>query len=136
MKEFEDNEKQDQIKQPDISKSNILTDVYSLFNKSKDTSKQTVDEEEQFNKFYDKAFKALGGEKADRQAIFDAMLAASPGFFKGRTLREAAPNVLEGIIKSGAFDKPQKIRQAAAELALTRQITLEKIQEQEKARAA
>jgi len=99
--------------------------------------KSTINEDQEFDKFYDKALEKLGGgDKANRQAIFDAMLAASPGFFKGRTLKEAAPNVLEGIIKSGALDRPQKLRQAAAEVALNRQIGIEKIREQEKAREA
>ena len=117
------------------SKSDVLTDVNSLFYKQ-NAAKEGIDEDAQFDKFYNRAYKALGGEKAGTQAIYDAMLAASPGFFRGRTLTEAAPNILEGINKSGAFDRPQKLRQAAAELALTRQIGLEKIQEQEKARAA
>jgi hypothetical protein len=121
--------------QPVSSKSDVLTDVNSLFYKQ-NAAKEGIDEDAQFDKFYNRAYKALGGEKAGTQAIFDAMLAASPGFFKGRTLTEAAPNVLEGILKSGAFDRPQKIKQAAAEIALTRQIGLEKIQEQEKARLA
>lgn len=114
--------------------SKVLADTYSLFNKPAAT-KEVVNEDEQFDKFYNRALKSLGGEKADRQAIFDAMLAASPAFFKGKNLREAAPNIFESIAKSGAFDKPQKIKQAVAELALTRQITLEKIKEQERARA-
>ena len=134
-KAFEEKLKTDKTKTPDYSKSNVLTDVYDLYNKPVAT-KQGVDEDSQFDKFYNRAYKALGGEKAGTQAIYDAMLAASPGFFRGRTLTEAAPNILEGINKSGAFDRPQKLRQAAAELALTRQIGLEKIQEQEKARAA
>jgi hypothetical protein len=127
--------KTDKTKTPDYSKSNVLSDVYDLYNKPVAT-KQGVDEDAQFDKFYNRAYKALGGEKAGTQAIYDAMLAASPGFFRGRTLTEAAPNILESINKSGALDKPQKIKQAAAELALTRQIGLEKIQEQEKARSA
>jgi len=99
--------------------------------------KSAVNEDDEFDKFYDKALEKLGGgDKANKQAIFDTMLAASPGFFKGRTLKEAAPNVLEGIIKSGALDRPQKLRQAAAEVALNRQIGIEKIREQEKAREA
>jgi hypothetical protein len=134
-KAFEEKLKTDKTKTPDYSKSNVLSDVYDLYNKPVAT-KQGVDEDAQFDKFYNRAYKALGGEKAGTQAIYDAMLAASPGFFRGRTLTEAAPNVLEGINKSGAFDRPQKLRQAAAELALTRQIGLEKIQEQEKARSA
>jgi hypothetical protein len=134
-KEFEEKLKTDKTKTPDYSKSNVLTDVNSLFYKQ-NAAKEGIDEDAQFDKFYNRAYKALGGEKAGTQAIYDAMLAASPGFFRGRTLAEAAPNVLEGINKSGAFDRPQKLRQAAAELALTRQVGLEKIQEQEKARLA
>jgi len=108
-KAFEEKLKTDKTKTPDYSKSNVLTDVYDLYNKPVAT-KQGVDEDAQFDKFYNRAYKALGGEKAGTQAIYDAMLAASPGFFRGRTLTEAAPNILEGINKSGAFDKPQKIK--------------------------
>jgi len=60
--------------------------------------------------------KLLGGDEAKSQAVFDALLAASPAFFKGRNLREAAPEVLTAINKSGAFDKPRDIKQAAAQL--------------------
>jgi hypothetical protein len=59
--------------------------------------------------------KLLGGDDARSQSIYDALLAASPAFFKGRNLREAAPQVLESINKSGAFDKPRDIKQAAAQ---------------------
>jgi hypothetical protein len=69
--------------------------------------------------------KLLGGEEAKSQSIYDALLAAAPGFFKGRNLREAAPQVLESINKSGAFDKPRDIRQAAAQLAIQRRISVE-----------
>jgi hypothetical protein len=69
--------------------------------------------------------KLLGGEEARSQSIYDALLAAAPGFFKGRNLREAAPQVLESINKSGAFDKPRDIRQAAAQLAIQRRISVE-----------
>ena len=69
--------------------------------------------------------KLLGGEEAKSQSIYDALLAAAPGFFKGRNLREAAPQVLESINKSGAFDKPRDIRQAAAQLAIQRRIAVE-----------
>jgi len=133
IKQFEEQLKTNQNEPPNLD-SKVLADTYGLFNKPTAT-KEVVNEDEQFDKFYNRALKSLGGEKADRQAIFDAMLAASPAFFKGKNLREAAPNIFESISKSGAFDRPQKIRQAAAELALTRQITLEKIKEQEKARA-
>jgi len=69
--------------------------------------------------------KLLGGEEARSQSVYDALLAAAPGFFKGRNLREAAPQVLESINKSGAFDKPRDIRQAAAQLAIQRRISVE-----------
>jgi hypothetical protein len=69
--------------------------------------------------------KLLGGEEARSQSVYDALLAAAPGFFKGRNLREAAPQVLESINKSGAFDKPRDIRQAAAQLAIQRRIAVE-----------
>ncbi len=67
----------------------------------------------------------LGGEEAKQQALYDALLAASPAFFKGKNLREAAPEVLTAINKSGAFDKPRDIKQAAAQLAIQRRIAIE-----------
>ena len=70
--------------------------------------------------------KLLGGEEARSQSIYDALLAAAPAFFKGRTLRETAPQVLESINKSGAFDKPRDIKQAAAQLAIQRKILMDK----------
>ena len=69
--------------------------------------------------------KLLGGEEARSQSVYDALLAAAPAFFKGRNLREAAPQVLESINKSGAFDKPRDIKQAAAQLAIQRRISVE-----------
>ena len=78
--------------------------------------------------------KLLGGDEAKSQAIYDALLAASPAFFKGRNLIEAAPQVLESINKSGAFDKPRDIKQAAAQLAIQRNILKEKSIAEEKAR--
>ena len=69
--------------------------------------------------------KLLGGEEARAQAGYDALLAAAPAFFKGKNLREAAPQVLESINKSGAFDKPRDIKQAAAQLAIQRRISVE-----------
>ena len=124
------NKAQKQYEQPETG-DNIIPPIedfiFNQKNKSqKSASDLTSDDVESYAKKY---AQLLGGDKADRQAIFDAMLAASPGFFKGRTLTEAAPHVLEGIIKSGAFDKPQKIKQAAAELAIQRQLMLEKIKE-------
>jgi len=80
--------------------------------------------------------KLLGGEEAKSQSIYDALLAAAPGFFKGRNLREAAPQVLESINKSGAFDKPRDIRQAAAQLAIQRRMLIDKGTAEEKQRLA
>jgi hypothetical protein len=80
--------------------------------------------------------KLLGGEEARSQSIYDALLAASPAFFKGKNLREAAPQVLESINKSGAFDKPRDIRQAAAQLAIQRRMLMDKASAEEKARLA
>ena len=80
--------------------------------------------------------KLLGGEEAKAQAGFDALLAAAPAFFKGRNLREAAPQVLESINKSGAFDKPRDIKQAAAQLAIQRRILMDKAAAEENQRLA
>jgi hypothetical protein len=89
-----------------------------------DLDEEIFDEEKikRESKLYEKL---LGGEEAKSQSIYDALLAAAPGFFKGRNLREAAPQVLESINKSGAFDKPKDIRQAAAQLAIQRRISVE-----------
>ena len=76
----------------------------------------------------------LGYDESKKQSIYDALLAASPGFFKGRTLTEAAPNILESINKSGAFDKPINIKQAAAQLAIQRKMLQEKAIAEEKTR--
>ena len=80
--------------------------------------------------------KLLGGEEARAQAGYDALLAAAPAFFKGKNLREAAPQVLESINKSGAFDKPKDIKQAAAQLAIQRRILMDKASAEEKQRLA
>jgi hypothetical protein len=105
--------------------------VDSIFEPKDDSVKKSASEltKDDVSAYAKKYAELLGGEKADRQAIFDAMLAASPAFFKGKTLKEAAPNIFEAISKSGAFDKPQKIKQAAAELAIQRELMLEKIKE-------
>jgi len=78
--------------------------------------------------------KLLGGDEAKSQAIFDALLAASPAFFKGRNLREAAPEVLTAINKSGAFDKPRDIKQAAAQLSIQRAMLKDKAIAEERTR--
>ena len=81
--------------------------------------------EKKIKKEADLYAKLLGGEEAKSQALYDALLAASPAFFKGKNLREAAPEVLTAINKSGAFDKPRDIKQAAAQLAIQRRIAVE-----------
>lgn len=91
-------------------------------------------EEEQLIKQTQLYQKLLGGDEAKSQAVYDALLAASPAFFKGKNLREAAPEVLTAINKSGAFDKPRDIKQAAAQLAIQRNILKEKSIAEEKAR--
>ena len=80
--------------------------------------------------------KLLGGDEARAQAGYDALLAAAPAFFKGRNLREAAPQVLESINKSGAFDKPRDIKQAAAQLAIQRRILIDKAGAEARAKMA
>ena len=80
--------------------------------------------------------KLLGGEEARAQAGYDALLAAAPAFFKGKNLREAAPQVLESINKSGAFDKPRDIKQAAAQLTIQRRLLMDKAGAEEKQRLA
>jgi hypothetical protein len=101
------------------------------------TRKSDIDlDEEQLIKQTQLYQKLLGGDEARSQAVYDALLAASPAFFKGKNLREAAPEVLTAINKSGAFDKPKDIRQAAAQLAIQRNILKEKATAEEKARLA
>jgi hypothetical protein len=78
--------------------------------------------------------KLLGGDEAKSQAVYDALLAASPAFFKGKNLREAAPEVLTAINKSGAFDKPRDIKQASAQLAIQRAMLKDKAVAEERAR--
>jgi hypothetical protein len=80
--------------------------------------------------------KLLGGDEAKSQAVYDALLAASPAFFKGKNLKEAAPEVLTAINKSGAFDKPRDIKQAAAQLAIQRAMLKDKAVAEEKSRLA
>ena len=100
-----------------------------------DLDEEIFDEEKikRESKLYEKL---LGGEEARSQSIYDALLAAAPGFFKGRNLREAAPQVLESINKSGAFDKPRDIKQAAAQLAIQRRLLMDKAGAEEKQRLA
>jgi hypothetical protein len=86
------------------------------------TGKQKLSEEQQLQKKVDMYSKVYGLDKAQTQSIYNAMLAAAPGFLSGRTLREAAPKVFENIVNSKAFDKPQQIREAAAKTAIDEQI--------------
>jgi hypothetical protein len=99
------------------------TDKINLLPDEEDITRQS--------KLYEKL---LGGEEAKSQALYDALLAASPAFFKGKNLREAAPQVLESINKSGAFDKPRDIKQAAAQLAIQRQMMKDKATAEERSR--
>jgi hypothetical protein len=78
--------------------------------------------------------KLLGGDEAKSQAVYDALLAASPAFFKGKNLKEAAPEVLTAINKSGAFDKPRDIKQAAAQLSIQRAMLRDKAIAEERTR--
>jgi hypothetical protein len=100
-----------------------------------DLDEEIFDEEKikRESKLYEKL---LGGEEARAQAGYDALLAAAPAFFKGKNLREAAPQVLESINKSGAFDKPRDIKQAAAQLAIQRRLLMDKAGAEEKQRLA
>jgi hypothetical protein len=95
-----------------------------------------LNEEEQLIKQTQLYQKLLGGDEAKSQAIYDALLAASPAFFKGKNLKEAAPEVLTAINKSGAFDKPRDIKQAAAQLAIQRNMLRDKSIAEEKTRLA
>jgi hypothetical protein len=93
-------------------------------------------EEEQLIKQTQLYQKLLGGDEAKSQAVYDALLAASPAFFKGKNLKEAAPEVLTAINKSGAFDKPKDIRQAAAQLSIQRAMLRDKAVAEERSRLA
>jgi hypothetical protein len=84
----------------------------------------------------EKYAKLLGYDKAKTQSIYDAMLAASPAFFKGRSFGETASGVLEAVNKSGAFDKPTNIKQAAAQLSIQREILMDKAKAEAAAKMA
>ena len=93
-------------------------------------------EEEEITKQAKLYQKLLGGDEAKSQSVYDALLAASPAFFKGKNLREAAPEVLTAINKSGAFDKPRDIKQAASQLAIQRAMLKDKAVAEERSRLA
>jgi hypothetical protein len=95
-----------------------------------------LDDEEDIKKQTELYQKLLGGDEARAQAGYDALLAAAPAFFKGKNLREAVPQVLESINKSGAFDKPRDIKQAAAQLAIQRRILMDKAGAEARAKMA
>jgi len=107
-------------------------DRLTKIKKIKDISEINIEDIEKESKLYQKL---LGGEEAKQQALYDALLAASPAFFKGRNLREAAPEVLTAINKSGAFDKPKDIKQAAAQLAIQRRMLVDKAAAEGRAKA-
>jgi len=109
--------------------------IVENINNNNNIPTEITDEEELIKqtKLYQKL---LGGDEAKSQAVFDALLAASPAFFKGKNLREAAPEVLTAINKSGAFDKPRDIKQAAAQLAIQRNMLRDKAVAEEKSRLA
>lgn len=77
-----------------------------------------------------KEYEAILGQDARKEAIFDALLAASPQFFRGKNLREAAPGVLEAIREP--LSKPSDIKMAAKKLALEEDIAMRKAQAQYK----
>jgi len=141
------NESQQKIEDQKL-KDTALKDDYELrMQKLKDDYEKRIEglkgaaspdltEEQQLIKQTELYQKLLGGDEAKSQSIYDALLAASPAFFKGKNLREAAPEVLTAINKSGAFDKPRDIRQAAAQLAIQRRMLIDKGTAEEKQRLA
>jgi len=121
------------------AKKPVKTETGTETGTGKGTGKGNIDllsDEEDITRQSKLYEKLLGGEEAKAQAGFDALLAAAPAFFKGRNLREAAPQVLESINKSGAFDKPRDIKQAAAQLAIQRRILMDKAAAEENQRLA
>ena len=123
-----------------------IKDFENLYKKRKevaDADKKDIEkvpdllsDEDEMKKQTELYQKLLGGDEARAQAGYDALLAAAPAFFKGRNLREAAPQVLESINKSGAFDKPRDIKQAAAQLAIQRRILIDKAGAEARAKMA
>ena len=133
------------VKEPTKSELDKLKEYYENLMSEKEkqykaqfekTKEPVLTEEEEITKQAKLYEKLLGGEEARSQAAYDALLAAAPAFFKGRNLREAAPQVLESINKSGAFDKPRDIKQAAAQLAIQRRMLIDKASAEEKQRLA
>ena len=79
---------------------------------------QNLSQEEKLQKRVDMYSKAYGLDRAQTQGIYDAMIAASAGIFKGRNLRESAPYIFENIVNSKAFDKASDIKKDAAKAAV------------------
>ena len=139
------NESQQKIEDQKL-KDTALKDDYELrMQKLKDDYEKRIEglkgvaspnltEEEEIIKNSELYKKLLGGDEARVQAGFDALLAAAPAFFKGKNLREAIPQVLESVNKSGAFDKPRDIKQAASQLAIQRQMMKDKAVAEERSR--
>lgn len=133
------------VKEPTKSELDKLKEYYENLMSEKEkqykaqfekTKEPVLTEEKEITKQAKLYEKLLGGEEARSQAAYDALLAAAPAFFKGRNLREAAPQVLESINKSGAFDKPRDIKQAAAQLAIQRRMLIDKASAEERQRFA
>ena len=79
---------------------------------------QNLSQEEKLQKRVDMYSKAYGLDRAQTQGIYDAMIAASAGIFRGRNLRESAPYIFENIVNSKAFDKASDIKKDAAKAAV------------------
>jgi hypothetical protein len=141
------NESEQKIEDQKLKDTTLKDDYEKKMQKLKDDYEKRIEglkgavspdltDEEQITKQAELYQKLLGGDEAKSQAVYDALLAASPAFFKGKNLREAAPEVLTAINKSGAFDKPRDIKQAAAQLAIQRNILRDKAIAEEKSRLA
>jgi len=122
---------QAQAEQEDISRLDFAKSFVPSV-KTNETNKETIkgidtkiDQTEldlkNIERYGDAYRKMLGYDEAKSQSVFDALLAASPAFFQGRNLREAAPQVLKAISESKAFEQPRNIKQAAAKLAIERE---------------
>jgi hypothetical protein len=79
---------------------------------------QNLSDEDRLQKRVNMFSKAYGLDRAQTQGIYDAMIAASAGIFKGRNLRESAPYIFENIINSKAFDKASDIKKDAVKAAI------------------
>jgi hypothetical protein len=112
---------------------NLYTGAGTGAGAGKDPNEISMDDVEARTEKY---AKLLGYDKAKTQSIYDAMLAASPAFFKGRSFGETASGVLEAINKSGAFEKPTNIKQAASQLAIQREILMDKAKAEAAAKMA